>query len=79
MVKPDAAICAGEVDVVEAVMELTDGRGVDVVITAAAAGIAQEQALQKAARQGRISFFGGLPKDNPTITPATPTSCTTAS
>ncbi len=39
-----------------------------VVITAAASGKAQEQALQMVARQGRISFFGGLPKDNPTIT-----------
>ena len=37
------------------------------VITAAASGAAQEQALQMAARQGRISFFGGLPKDNPVI------------
>ena len=37
------------------------------VITAAASGAAQEQALQMAARQGRISFFGGLPKDNPII------------
>ena len=45
--------------------KLTDGRGADVVITAAASGAAQEQALQMAARQGRISFFGGLPKDNP--------------
>ncbi|MER6176996.1 zinc-binding dehydrogenase, partial [Streptosporangium sp. NPDC001681] len=42
-------------------------RGADVVITAAASGAAQEQALQMAARQGRISFFGGLPKDDPII------------
>jgi len=67
MVKPDATICSGEVDIVEAVMELTEGRGVDVAITAAAAGVTQEQALQYTARQGRISFFGGLPKDNPII------------
>ena len=32
-------------------LELTDGRGVDVVITAAAAGAAQEQALQMLARR----------------------------
>jgi L-iditol 2-dehydrogenase len=38
-----------------------------VAITAAAAGVTQEQALQYVARQGRISFFGGLPKDNPVI------------
>src|SRR5690606_3849453 len=43
-------------------------RGPDVVITAAASGAAQEQAVEMVARGGRISFFGGLPKDNPTIT-----------
>lgn len=68
VVAPDAAICAGEVDPVEAVLELTGGRGVDVVITAAASGAAQEQALRMVAPRGRISFFGGLPKDRPTIT-----------
>jgi L-iditol 2-dehydrogenase len=68
LVKPDAAICAGEVDPIEEVLRLTDGRGADVIITAAASGKAQEQAIQMAARQGRISFFGGLPKDDPTIT-----------
>jgi L-iditol 2-dehydrogenase len=65
LVRPDAAV-HGE-DVVEQIFKLTEGRGADVVITAAASGAAQEQALQMAARQGRISFFGGLPKDNPII------------
>jgi L-iditol 2-dehydrogenase len=55
------------VDVVDEVVKLTDGRGADVVITAAASGMAQEQAVSMAARQGRVSFFGGLPKDNPVI------------
>ncbi|AEV87251.1 alcohol dehydrogenase [Actinoplanes sp. SE50] len=68
LVKPDAAICAAEVDPVEAILGLTGGRGADVIITAAASGTAQEQGIQMAARQGRISFFGGLPKDKPTIT-----------
>jgi L-iditol 2-dehydrogenase len=67
IVEPDAAICSSEVDIVAQVLELTDGRGADVAITAAAAGIAQEQALRYVARQGRISFFGGLPKDSPVI------------
>jgi L-iditol 2-dehydrogenase len=65
LVRPDAAV-HGE-DVVEQILKLTEGRGADVVITAAASGAAQEQALQMAARQGRISFFGGLPKDDPII------------
>lgn len=67
LVDPDAAISGAEVDPVDEVLKLTDGRGADVIITAAASGAAQEQAVQMAARQGRISFFGGLPKDNPII------------
>lgn len=67
LVEPDAAVCAGDGDPVAAVLDLTDGRGADVVITAAASGAAQEQALRLAARRGRISFFGGLPKDDPVI------------
>ncbi len=66
-VQPDEAIVASEVDPVARVLELTGGRGADVVITAAASGRAQEQAVQMVARGGRISFFGGLPKDDPVI------------
>ncbi|WP_433378987.1 zinc-dependent dehydrogenase [Streptosporangium sp. CA-115845] len=65
LVHPDAVV-HGQ-DVVEQVLKLTEGRGADVVITAAASGAAQEQALRMAARQGRVSFFGGLPKDDPII------------
>ncbi|GAA5066378.1 L-iditol 2-dehydrogenase [Thermocatellispora tengchongensis] len=67
LVRPDEAIRAGEGDLVDEVLKLTGGRGPDVVITAAASGAAQQQAIQMAARQGRISFFGGLPKDAPII------------
>jgi L-iditol 2-dehydrogenase len=67
VVRPDAVVCGAETDPIDEVRKLTDGRGADVVITAAAAGKAQEDALQMAARRGRISFFGGLPKDNPVI------------
>jgi L-iditol 2-dehydrogenase len=66
-VHPDAAICTAEHDAVDEVLKLTDGRGVDVVIVAAGSGAAQEQAVLMAARRGRVSLFGGLPKDNPTI------------
>ena len=48
-------------------MELTGGRGADVIITATAANVTQEQAISMAARNGRISFFGGLPKTDPYI------------
>ena len=67
-VKPDVVINASEVNIVEEILKLTDGRGADVVITATPANITQEQAVSMAARNGRISFFGGLPKTNPTIT-----------
>ncbi|GAB3432880.1 zinc-dependent dehydrogenase [Actinophytocola sediminis] len=68
LVAPDAAIGGSDVDAVAEIGALTGGRGVDVVITAAASGAAQEDALRMAARSGRISLFGGLPKDRPTIT-----------
>ena len=67
-VQPDVVINASEVDIVEEILKLTGGRGADVVITATPANITQEQAVSMAARNGRISFFGGLPKTNPTIT-----------
>ena len=66
-VQPDETINGAEVDVVERVLELTGGRGADVIITATAANVTQE-AVAMAARNGRISFFGGLPKTDPTIT-----------
>jgi L-iditol 2-dehydrogenase len=65
--KPDSLIDGSTEDTVDAVRKQTDGRGADVVITATAAGQAQEQALEMAARRGRISLFGGLPRDNPII------------
>lgn len=67
-VKPDVVINASEVNIVEEILKLTGGRGADVIITATPANITQEQAVSMAARNGRISFFGGLPKTNPTIT-----------
>ncbi|HHT13391.1 MAG TPA: alcohol dehydrogenase catalytic domain-containing protein [Propionibacterium sp.] len=67
-VQPDVVINAAEVDIVEEIMKLTDGRGADVIITATPANVTQEQAVAMAARNGRISFFGGLPKTDPTIT-----------
>lgn len=67
-VQPDVVINASEVNIVEEILKLTGGRGADVVITATPANVTQEQAVSMAARNGRISFFGGLPKTNPTIT-----------
>ncbi|MGV8896494.1 MAG: zinc-dependent dehydrogenase [Rhodoglobus sp.] len=68
IVGPDLTIVSSETDAVDAVMAATNGRGADVVITAAASGSAQEHGLRMLARRGRLSLFGGLPKDHPTIT-----------
>jgi len=49
----------------EQVRELTDGFGPDVVIVAVSAAAAQNDALEIAAKAGRVNFFAGLPKSNP--------------
>jgi len=66
-VQPDAIIDSSQEDVVAKVLEMTGGRGADVIITATPANVTQEQAIAMAARNGRISFFGGLPKNDPFI------------
>ncbi|MFT6972973.1 MAG: L-iditol 2-dehydrogenase [Pontimonas sp.] len=67
VVKPDRAIDMSTEDLAHIVLEETDGIGPSVVITAAPSGQAQEQAISMVAPGGRVSFFGGLPKDTPTI------------
>ena len=49
----------------EEVRALTDGFGPDVVIVAVSAAAAQNDALEIAAKAGRVNFFAGLPKSNP--------------
>jgi L-iditol 2-dehydrogenase len=67
-VAPDEVVLAEDgVDPVAAIHALTDGRGADVVIVAAASGAAQESGVAMAAKRGRVSLFGGLPKDDPRI------------
>jgi len=44
------------------VMEETNGAGADVVITACSAAAAQQAAFDLAGLDGRVNFFGGLPK-----------------
>jgi len=57
----------GKEDIVKKVKEITSGFGADVVITACPAKQAQVEAFSIIAPRGRISFFGGLPKDDSTI------------
>ena len=54
-------------DLRSVVLAESGGRGADVVIVAAPVHAAQESAIQAAAIGGRINFFGGLPKDRPTV------------
>ena len=54
-------------DPVEKILELTQKEGADVAVVACSSGKAQQQALQIAAKKGRVSFFAGLSKQNSTI------------
>jgi L-iditol 2-dehydrogenase len=64
----DLAINSSKEDLVSAVMRFTGGAGVDVVIVAAPSKEAYEKSLAIARKNGRISLFASLPKDNPVIT-----------
>ncbi|MFC1975085.1 alcohol dehydrogenase catalytic domain-containing protein [Chloroflexota bacterium] len=63
----DVGVNPTEEDLAAVVMAESHGGGADVIIVAAPAHAAQESALQLAAIGGRINYFGGLPKDRPTI------------
>jgi L-iditol 2-dehydrogenase len=54
-------------DLKSILIEESKGRGADAIIVAAPIHSAQESTLELAAIGGRINFFGGLPKDQPTI------------
>ena len=63
----DRVVNPAEEDLAAVIAEESDGEGADVVIVAAPAHHAQQESLALAAIGGRINFFGGLPKDRPTI------------
>ncbi|MBE0698155.1 MAG: alcohol dehydrogenase catalytic domain-containing protein [Anaerolineaceae bacterium] len=63
----DRAINPAQEDLPAILDQETGGQGADVIIVAAPSHAAQESALQLAAIGGRINFFGGLPKNQPTI------------
>lgn len=58
----DYYINPSEKDIKEFLADVTEGIGPDVIMIAAPSKIAQEEAVQLVANQGRICFFGGLPK-----------------
>jgi len=61
--RADLYLASDEEDVVRAVLEVTDGRGADVVITACGSVEAHEQAVEMVAHRGYINLFGGLPSN----------------
>ncbi|MFM7014446.1 MAG: zinc-dependent dehydrogenase [Actinomycetota bacterium] len=67
VVGPDRAIDMSTENLADIVKAETDGKGPSVIITAAPSGAAQEMAIDMVRPGGRISFFGGLPKDKPII------------
>jgi L-iditol 2-dehydrogenase len=63
----DLVVNPAQEDLTAVIDKQTNGAGVDVVIVAAPAHKAQEAAVELTAIGGRINFFGGLPKDRPSI------------
>jgi L-iditol 2-dehydrogenase len=64
----DVLIDGEKENVTERVLQETKGMGASVVIVAAPSAAAQALALTLAAKQARVSFFGGLPKTDPMAT-----------
>ncbi|MCL2828608.1 MAG: alcohol dehydrogenase catalytic domain-containing protein [Oscillospiraceae bacterium] len=58
----DPSLITVKDNLLERVMEETDGNGADVVITACSAAPAQRASFALAGLDGRVNFFGGLPK-----------------
>ncbi|WP_309120607.1 alcohol dehydrogenase catalytic domain-containing protein [Paenibacillus sp.] len=60
----DGSFVAVEADKLrETILDLTDGEGVDVAVTANPSPEAQQLAVELTAMNGKINFFGGLPKE----------------
>ena len=64
----DVIVNNTDTDGVDEVLALTNGIGANVIYTANPSPAAQPVALRMAVNRGRISFFGGLPKNNSMVT-----------
>ncbi|MBN1427081.1 MAG: alcohol dehydrogenase catalytic domain-containing protein [Anaerolineae bacterium] len=60
---PDWAINDSGESLIQRVLEITEGYGADLVITACPSPSAQQDAIYLAAKRGSVNFFGGLPRD----------------
>ncbi|PWH17724.1 MAG: hypothetical protein DDG58_07605 [Ardenticatenia bacterium] len=63
----DRTVDVTQEDLRQLVLAESHGAGADVVIVAAPAEAAQQNALELAALGGRVNFFGGLPKDRSVV------------
>ena len=63
----DTIICSQDGDPVQAILDLTEGEGADVVITANSSVETHLQSLKMARQRGRINYFGGLPAGSPSV------------
>jgi L-iditol 2-dehydrogenase len=65
--RPDHSINANSEKAVEKICSLTGGLGVDLIFTATAAPVVQQQALDSISKGGQIVVFAGLPKGQSVI------------
>ncbi len=63
----DVLIDASSENVLERVMQETNGRGADIVVCAAPSTKAAAEAVRMARKGGKIVWFAGLPSSDPTI------------
>jgi L-iditol 2-dehydrogenase len=65
----DLVVDPEEQDLIECVLGATGGRGADVVIVAVGSAELQQQAVELAARRGRVNYFAGLAagRDGPCV------------
>lgn len=57
-------VVSSEEDLVKRVMEITGGRGADVCISANPSAKPHQQGVEMLRKEGRLSLFGGLPKED---------------
>lgn len=64
----DRVVISSKEDPVSACLDVTNGKGADVVIVSAPSNEAAEYSLKLIKKGGRLSLFSSFPKDNPDIT-----------
>ncbi|MHB1274598.1 MAG: alcohol dehydrogenase catalytic domain-containing protein [Candidatus Humimicrobiaceae bacterium] len=65
--KPNVLINTRETDLIEAILQETDGEGVDAVMVCASVKTLFESSLKVVKKLGRINYFAGLPKEDSKI------------